>query len=228
MAGRSGAASLSGFGNPGWRQMEPLELTPILSCALDAFYENGFHGASVRDIAQRVGVKMPALYYHHGNKEGMLLALLERSTNDVLARAHSANADGGDDPVQRLSNVIEAIVLRMTTRARLAALESEVRYLSPENRMKYRVIRKGIEELVCEIVEDGNKQGLFYTSDPAESTRAVLAMCQSIPRWYHADGKLAPEMVASKYVEIALTTVGYISAVSKRKKPARTSRAARA
>ncbi|WP_413767418.1 TetR/AcrR family transcriptional regulator [Rhodococcus pyridinivorans] len=205
-------------GNLGWRRMDPPELSPILTHALDAFYENGFHGTSVRDIAQRVGVTIPSLYYHHGNKEGILLALLEYSTSDVLARAHSASADGGEDPVQRLSNVIEAIVLRMTTRARLAALEGEVRYLSPDNRLRYRVVRKGIEDLVLEIIEDGNRRGLFYTSDPAESTRAVLAMCQSIPRWYHAEGKLTPEIVARKYVEIALTTVGFVSAAAKLRK----------
>lgn len=204
---------------PAWRQIEPPELSPILAQALEAFYENGFHGATVRDIAKRVGVTIPALYYHHGNKEGMLLALLESSTSDVVARAHAADADGGDDPAQRLANVIEAVVLRMTTRARLAALETEVRYLSPENRLRYRVVRKGIEDLVLDIVESGNASGVFSATDPAESTRAVLAMCQSIPRWYHADGKLSPEVVAQKYADIALTAVGCRSAEKNRTGP---------
>ncbi|GAA3164817.1 hypothetical protein GCM10020255_049710 [Rhodococcus baikonurensis] len=81
-----------------WRRIEPLELTPILEAALEGFYDNGFHGTSVREIARRVGVTIPALYYHHQSKEGILLALLEVSTSDVLARAHTAYADGGDDP----------------------------------------------------------------------------------------------------------------------------------
>ncbi|MFZ2175974.1 MAG: TetR/AcrR family transcriptional regulator [Rhodococcus sp. (in: high G+C Gram-positive bacteria)] len=195
-------------GTDDWRRLEPMTLTPILSASLEAFYEHGFHGTSVRDIARRVGVTVPALYYHHENKEAVLLALLELSTSDVLARAHAASTDGGDDPVQRLANVIEAIVLRMTMRARLAALESEVRYLSPENRQRYRTVRKGVEELVLEIVKEGNERGLFAVADEAETTRALLGMCQSIPRWYHAEGKLTPEAVAHKYVEIAMKTVG--------------------
>lgn len=198
----------AGSAGSDWRRLEPFELTPILSAALDAFYETGFHGTSVREIARRVGVTVPALYYHHENKEGLLIALLELSTSDVLARAHAADADGGDDPVQRLANVIEAIVLRMTNRARLAALEGEVRYLSPENRQRYRVVRKGVEELVLKIVEDGSKSGVFDVDDPAETTRALLGMCQSIPRWYHAEGTLSPEEVAQKYVAIALKVVG--------------------
>ncbi|WP_241383416.1 TetR/AcrR family transcriptional regulator [Rhodococcus sp. CH91] len=193
---------------PDWRVLEPMQLSPILTAALDAFYETGFHGTSVREIARRVGVTVPALYYHHENKEGLLIALLELSTSDVLSRAHAAAEDADGDPVRRLSNVIEAIVLRMTMRARLAALEGEARYLSPENRQRYRAVRKGVERLVREIVEEGVAAGVFDVDDPAETTRALLGMCQSIPRWYHAEGTLSPEAVAQKYVRIALKTVG--------------------
>ncbi len=193
---------------PDWRTLEPMELTPILSASLDAFYETGFHGTSVREIARRVGVTVPALYYHHENKEGLLIALLELSTSDVLWRSDAADADGGTDPVQRLSNVIEAIVLRMTMRARLAALEGEARYLSPENRQRYRAVRKGIEQIVRQIVEEGTESGAFDVEDSAETTRALLGMCQSIPRWYHSEGTLSPQEVAKKYVKIALKMVG--------------------
>lgn len=193
---------------PDWRTLEPMELSPILSATLEAFYETGFHGTSVRAIARRVGVTVPALYYHHENKEGLLIALLELSTSDVLQRVNAADADGGDDPVQRLSNVIEAIVLRMTMRARLAAIEGEARYLSPENRQRYRAVRKGIEQIVRGIIREGVDTGVFDVDEPAEITRALLGMCQSIPRWYHAEGTLTPEEVARKYVAIALKVVG--------------------
>ncbi|CAM3129745.1 TetR/AcrR family transcriptional regulator [Prescottella defluvii] len=193
---------------PEWQRLEPLELTPILSAALDTFYERGFHGASVREIARRVGVTVPALYYHHESKEGLLVALIELATGDVLARAHAANDGGGDDPALRLGNVVSAIVLRMTDRARLAAIESEARYLGPEYRERYRSVRKGIENLVLDIVRDGVDSGDFEVEDPAETTRAILGMCQAIPRWYHAEGELGPRAVADKYAAIAAKMVG--------------------
>ncbi|WP_430334373.1 TetR/AcrR family transcriptional regulator [Rhodococcus sp. ACT016] len=191
-----------------WRSVERLELTPILSAALDAFYESGFHGASVREIARRVGVTVPSLYYHHQSKEGLLIALLELSISDLRSRALAANAAGDGDPVQRLANVIFTIVLQMTNRARLAALEGEARYLGPENWERYRAVRKGVEGLVLDIVRDGNSAEEFDVEDPAETTRAVLGMCQVIPRWYHAEGMHSPEVVAQKYVNIALKMVG--------------------
>lgn|GEM_PF-388284 len=194
-----------------WRHVDPPALSAILSAALDAFSENGFHGASVRDICHRVGVTLPTLYYHHKNKEGLLLDLLEYSTGDVVARAQAASAAGGENCVLQLANVIEAIVLPMTIRSRLAAVEGEVRYLSPENRSRYRVVRRGVEDIVLRIVEDGQERGVFRVIDPRETTRAMLAMCQAIPRWYDAAGPMTPETVAQKYVEIALTMVGCVN-----------------
>ncbi|QCQ93686.1 TetR/AcrR family transcriptional regulator [Rhodococcus sp. SGAir0479] len=192
---------------PEWRRLEPLELTPILDAALDAFYDKGFHGSSVRDIARRVGVTVPALYYHYENKEGLLVALIELGTGDVLARARSANEAGGDDPAVRLTNVVSAIVLRMTDRARLAAIEGEARYLTSDNFERYRAVRKDIETIVLDIVRDGVDAGTFDIEDPAETTRAILGMCQAIPRWYHAEGELGPEAVAAKYAAIAAKMV---------------------
>lgn len=62
--------------------------------------------------------------------------------------------------------------------------------------------------MVLGIVTEGSERGLFSVADVPETTRALLAMCQSIPRWYHAEGELTPEEVAQKYAVIALNTVG--------------------
>ncbi len=89
----------------------PVELSPILSAALDAFYEKGFHGASVRDIARRVGVTVPALYYHYDSKE----ACWSRSSNWVPATSSPAPGPPtrrvtATPPVAARTNVVTAIV----------------------------------------------------------------------------------------------------------------------
>ncbi|WP_245567497.1 TetR family transcriptional regulator [Nocardia vinacea] len=37
----------------------------LLGAALDTFYENGFHGTTVRDVVRRVGRTVPSLYAVH-------------------------------------------------------------------------------------------------------------------------------------------------------------------
>jgi AcrR family transcriptional regulator len=198
-----------------WRHYEPLELSPILTHALEAFYEQGFHGASVRDIARRVGVTVPALYYYYENKEAILVALLQAATTDVATRAFAAAGEGGQAPEVRFANVIEAIVLHMTHRVRLAALDTELRYLQPTNRKHYAATRKKLESLLTTIIAEGVRAKVFTVAEPAETSRALLGMCQAIATWYHDGGPLRPEKLADRYVDIALMTVGV------KEKPAR-------
>ncbi len=192
-----------------WRLYEPLELTPILTAALEAFYEHGFHGTTVRDIARRVGQTVPSLYYHHDSKEGAFVALLELSAAEATWRVKAAAA-AGDGTRQKFMNVIETIVLHMAHRTRLAALDLELRHLSPPNRKRYAAHRKEIETLLTEILETGEREAVFTLDDPAETARALLGMCQSIARWFQPDGPLDPSQLAERYVRIALAAAGAV------------------
>lgn len=193
-----------------WRHFSELELTPILTAALEAFYEHGFHGTTVRDIARRVGQTVPSLYYHHDNKEGIFTALLDKGTGDTVWRVQAAAAEGGDRPDLQLVYVVEAIVLHMTHRVRLAALDTELRHLSASNRKRYAERRKKIENVVAGIVNTGVQQDIFTVPQPEETTRALLGMLHSIRGWYNPDGPLTPEDIATRYTDIALMTVGAV------------------
>lgn len=191
-----------------WRVCPQVELTLLLRHAAEAFFEQGFHGTSVRDIAGRVGVTVPALYYHHENKEAIMLAILRAVMGDLLARGEAAVADGHGDPVIELANLVESHVLHQAVRARYAALDSETRYLSPAARNEYVELRRSIELLMRRVVGHGAQTGVFHAPDVALTTRALLGMLQAIPRWYRDTGAMAPKELALRYVEMSLALLG--------------------
>jgi AcrR family transcriptional regulator len=191
-----------------WRACGPVELSTILQNASEAFYEHGFHGTSVRDIAKRVGVTVPALYYYHENKEAILVAVLEATIADLHQRGLAAVAEAGEDPRQQLANLVESIVLHMTVRARLAAIDLEYRYVSPAAREGYAETRKRNELLMLDVVRAGVDAGAFTCGDPVETTRAMLGMLQAVARWYDPSGPLTPQEIVRRYVPLALTLVG--------------------
>jgi AcrR family transcriptional regulator len=47
----------------------------ILNVALDLFTEKGYDGASLREIAESLGVTKAAIYYHFASKDDILMAL---------------------------------------------------------------------------------------------------------------------------------------------------------
>ncbi|MFD7863563.1 TetR/AcrR family transcriptional regulator [Streptomyces sp. NPDC057682] len=196
-----------------WRTYRPLGLHPILTHAMEAFNEHGYHGTSVRDIAARVGVTVPALYYHYANKQALLATLLETSIRDVLDRCRAASAEAGDDPLARFSGMVESIVLYMAHRRQLAFLDTEIRSLEPENRARYVALRDYLEHMLLDTVEAGRAQGVFTTPFPADAVRSVLVMCQGVANWFRADGPLGAEEVAERHVLLGLATVGHPGAV---------------
>ncbi|MEU6031743.1 TetR family transcriptional regulator [Streptomyces tauricus] len=192
-----------------WRSYGPLDLHPILLHAMEAFNEHGYHGTSVRDIATRVGVTVPALYYHYENKQALLTTLLETSMKDVLDRCRAAAAEAGDDPLPRFCGMVESIVLYMANRKGMAFLDTEIRSLEPENRARYVALRDYLQHMLLDTVRAGIREGAFTTPIPADAVRAILIMCQGVANWYHVDGPLTAEEVAERHVLLSLGTVGY-------------------
>ncbi|MFI8306775.1 TetR/AcrR family transcriptional regulator [Streptomyces sp. NPDC085927] len=203
-------------GAPHWSTYGPLDLHPILVHTMEAFNEHGYHGTSVRDIAGRVGVTVPALYYHYENKQALLATLLETSMKDVLDRCRAAAAEAGDEPLPRFCAMVESIVLYMANRKGLAFLDTEIRSLEPDNRARYVALRDYLEHMLLDTVEAGIARGVFTTPIPADAVRAVLIMCQGVANWYRADGPLTAAEIAERHVLLSLGTVGHPGAVDGR------------
>lgn len=191
-----------------WRTWAGPELSVILQSALDAFYENGYHGTSVRDIARRAGLTVPALYYHHENKEAILAALLDQSIVAVIARCRAALDEAGEAPEDRFAYLIEALVLYMAHSTKNAAMDAEIRALSDEHRRSYSTKRRTVENMLTAAIKDGLDAGAFSVVSPRDTARALLGMIQAIAVWYRPGGRLAPDAVARSYLDIAQHTVG--------------------
>jgi AcrR family transcriptional regulator len=187
-----------------WYRFAPLPLTPILEAALGSFTERGYHGGAVRDVADRVGVTVPTLYYHHGSKQGLLLDLLQRSIGDLVTRSAAALEEAGDDPVHRLVDLVDCIVRFVCHRRHIARLDAEARYLDAEARAAYAAHRDVVERRLLAVVEQGARAGVFDVEHPVDTTRALLGTFQSITTWYRSDGALTPEEIAARHVAFAL------------------------
>jgi AcrR family transcriptional regulator len=86
----------------------------VLDAAAHVFRRRGFGGATVREVAQAAGMLPGSLHYRYPSKEALLLDLMERALNRVLALGRSA-VEPARDPADRL---------RLALRAHLDALLS--------------------------------------------------------------------------------------------------------
>ncbi len=69
----------------------------LLDVALGVFVEQGYHAASMDEIAERAGVSKPVLYQHFPGKLDLYLALLQTSCDTVIAGVKDALASTTDN-----------------------------------------------------------------------------------------------------------------------------------
>jgi AcrR family transcriptional regulator len=79
----------------------------VLDAAAHVFRRRGFGGATVREVAQAAGMLPGSLHYRYPSKEALLLDLMERALNRVLAGGRAA-VESARDPVERLRLALRA------------------------------------------------------------------------------------------------------------------------
>ena len=70
----------------------PARREQILDVAVEVFARNGFHGASMNDVAEAAGVTKPVLYQRFDSKQDLYMALLDEVGNRLLKAITKATA----------------------------------------------------------------------------------------------------------------------------------------
>ena len=179
----------------------------IGAAAIELFAEKGFHGASVRDLAYAVGVEAASLYYHFPSKQDVLLALFDRILDDMLDMLRTATVGPGT-PTARLRDVARRHVLFHIARRKEAFIShSELRSLTPANRAHVVAKRDLYEWMLRALLEAGVREGEFVIDDVPVASTAILMLCSGVSDWFNGGGRLTPDVVAERYVELVLRLV---------------------
>jgi len=73
-----------------------------MRAAVEVMGEDGYEGASIRDMAARADVSVAALYYHFPSKLDLLREFLDEAYDVTMARIERRLASAGDKPAARL------------------------------------------------------------------------------------------------------------------------------
>ena len=93
----------------------------ILDVAEELFAERGYAGATLREVAGRVGLRIPSLYNHFPGKEALYVAVLERGVGPLLA-VLSEFLDAHTDAYRDSGRVVERVMDLLARRPNLPRL----------------------------------------------------------------------------------------------------------
>ncbi len=191
-----------------WRDFAPLPIDGVLAGAIRAFVAIGYHGASMRSIAQLAGMSVPGVYHHYASKQDLLVRVLDLTMTDLIWRVEQAREEG-DDPVTRVALVVEALALFHARRNDLAFIgASEMRSLEAENYRRIARLRNDVQRLLDDQIAEAIAAGGLNVGHPADAGRAIATMCTSLAQWFHPDGPTTPEQIAQEYARFALGLLG--------------------
>ncbi|OGO39201.1 MAG: hypothetical protein A2W35_16895 [Chloroflexi bacterium RBG_16_57_11] len=177
----------------------------ILYTAKILFIQQGYHGLSMRQIAEALGVSKAALYYHFRDKEELLLAILD-SYLDEMDTALQAIRQEQLDARRQIHALVELILFQPADQRAVIRLSSqEMAQLSLPARQAFdRAYHRKFLDPIRLILEEGIQSGELRPVDPTVATWALLGMMY--PYFYpaHSGDLLPPAEVAERLVQIFL------------------------
>ncbi|MCB0870695.1 MAG: TetR family transcriptional regulator [Solirubrobacterales bacterium] len=176
--------------------------------AIDLFAELGYHAASMRQIADRAGIRPAAIYHWFESKES-ILTRLQNDFIDQLEDAVEEAVNQADDPVGKMAAAVREHVVFHGRHTRAAFVtDSEIRALSPNSRQHLLARRDAYEAMFKQLITKGIESGDFRVSDPAVASFAILLQCTGVALWYDPEGSLSLDRIASIHVELVLGSLG--------------------
>lgn len=179
-------------------------LDRILDSAVQLFFERGYHGTSMRDVAAVVGIQMSSLYYHFPSKQSLLLDIMERTMNDLIDNAHEALLLPKTPREKLISGITRHVNFHAQKHRENFITDSELRSLDETAKLLIISKRDEYSSLFRNIIKDGQDLGDFRRTDISVALAALFSMISSVPIWFNPSGKLSLDKVAIEIATIFL------------------------
>jgi TetR/AcrR family transcriptional regulator, cholesterol catabolism regulator len=183
-------------------------LDDIVAAAAKVFRTKGYHAATVRDIAEEVGILKGSLYHHFESKEALLYLVVK----EPIAQMYRAIAEIAEADLPASEKLRRAIL------AHLEAFDRHYPHLFVYLREREAVKRrfremigfspKDYERCWQQILREGVEQGEFRADlDIRVASYGLLGMLNWSYKWYDPQGRLNVREVAEQFTALAFAGV---------------------
>lgn len=146
----------------------------IIQTAINLFIEKGYDACSVNDILKAVGIAKGTFYYYFKSKEDVLDAGVEQLSETVFARVKEIAKDKQSSPVDRMIKIMMAI--RLDDKSADILIEEMHKVNNALLHQKTLVsILNMLTPVFTDIVEEGNKSGIFNCPYPEQCMQILLS-----------------------------------------------------
>jgi AcrR family transcriptional regulator len=186
--------------NANRRGAESPRAAELTEAAAAVFAEKGYHGATTRDIADRLGIRQASLYYYIPSKEEALSQVCKRGVAGFVEQA-TAIAARPVSASEKVRELIREHLLRIHDRpAFVRVFLRERHHLGPASRRDVGALSRTYERIVQDIIESGVASREFGRElVPRLVTLAILGVCNAASSWYGIEPDADVEKIAATF-----------------------------
>jgi len=160
------------------------KLQHILRTSAQVFAQNGFEGASMRDISRATGVSLAGLYYYFENKQH-LLYLIQSTTFTFVLESLRSRLQSVHEPTERLRLLIlNHIEYFLSHPNEMKVLSHEEDALGEPYSDKVQAIKRRYYALAREIFDSIAAEGLAPGIHPRVAVLSLFGMMNWTYKWH--------------------------------------------
>lgn len=195
------AGQVSPFPTPERRRRDrSAKREAILDAALELFLEQGYHRATLNQVAERLNITKPALYNYFSGKTEILFACWMAGFEDAAAAIARIEAGPGDG-LTRLRALIRAYGRLMTTPRGRCLIRFDDRDFTPEQRERISACKRRVDAAFRGWIAAGIEDGSVRPCDPKMAAFALGGALNWIGQWHRDDGPMSPEAVVEDFAQ---------------------------
>jgi AcrR family transcriptional regulator len=172
----------------------------VLRTAVALFLEQGYHRATLTEVAERLNITKPALYNYFRGKDEILFecwAMGQERVDDLIA---GIDAEGGTGLV-KLRKLVRAYAEVMATDFGASLVRFDVRDLNEKNAEIVRAGKRSIDHTFRGYITEGISDGSIKPCDAKLAAFAIAGSLNWIGHWYQPDGPLSPKAISEEFAD---------------------------
>lgn len=169
------------------------------------FKEKGYGSASMRDLAERVGVEAASIYSHIKSKDEILEEICFRIAGEYSAHISKIENEKSSY-TEKLKSIIRLHIQLMIADAASVSVTNNDWKSLPEPKLSiFKTLRKGYEARFAALIENGIAKKEFAPINVSVAMFTILSAIRWIELWYNPKRKISEKELEKDIITLLLS-----------------------
>jgi AcrR family transcriptional regulator len=173
----------------------------IIEKAARLFREKGFGAASMRDLAETVGVEAASLYNHIQSKSEILQAICFKVANEFISLLETIEMSN-EPTLKKMETIIRLHIRMMVEQYEFVYIsDHEWRHLPEPYLSNFLNQRRSYRKRLGDIIEEGIQKNEMKHIEPYVAVLTILSAISGIESWQRSRKSISAETLEANMVK---------------------------